>query len=115
MQVLDHTPVALDTNLLLAALEGFHKGDFTSRLPVSLSGSDARIAELINGMIEDGERRAQEDIAIDVLDARQLVNALVALRRGDFSVRLPSDLVGMNGKIADTLNDIIENSDKRPS
>ena len=46
------------------------------------------------------------------LDAKLLLAALVALRKGDFSVRLPSDLTGMNGKIADTLNDIIENSDK---
>ncbi len=48
----------------------------------------------------------------EVLDSKLLLTALVALRRGDFSVRLPSDLTGMNGKIADTLNDIIENSDK---
>ena len=55
-------------------------------------------------------------IAIDaqpeVLDSRLLLTALVALRKGDFSIRLPSDLTGMNGKIADTLNDIIENSDQ---
>ncbi|QYF91733.1 HAMP domain-containing protein [Massilia sp. PAMC28688] len=48
----------------------------------------------------------------EVLDSKLLLTALVALRKGDFSVRLPSDLTGMNGKIADTLNDIIENSDK---
>jgi HAMP domain-containing protein/CheY-like chemotaxis protein/signal transduction histidine kinase len=48
----------------------------------------------------------------EMLDSRLLLNALVALRKGDFSVRLPSDLTGLNGKIADTLNDIIENSDK---
>jgi len=48
----------------------------------------------------------------EVLDAKLLLAALVALRKGDFSVRLPSDLTGMNGKIADTLNDIIDNSDK---
>jgi HAMP domain-containing protein/CheY-like chemotaxis protein/signal transduction histidine kinase len=48
----------------------------------------------------------------ELLDSRLLLTALVALRRGDFSVRLPSDLTGVNGKIADTLNDIIDNSDK---
>jgi len=40
----------------------------------------------------------------EMLDSRLLLNALVALRKGDFSVRLPSDLTGLNGKIADTLN-----------
>ncbi|HVO95259.1 MAG TPA: HAMP domain-containing protein, partial [Terriglobales bacterium] len=46
----------------------------------------------------DGER----------LDARQFLHALTAVRKGDFSVRLPTHWVGIDGKIADTLNDIIE-------
>jgi CheY-like chemotaxis protein/signal transduction histidine kinase/HAMP domain-containing protein len=45
------------------------------------------------------------------LDSRQLLTALMALKRGDFSVRMPSDLTGLDGKIADTLNEIMENSD----
>jgi HAMP domain-containing protein/CheY-like chemotaxis protein/signal transduction histidine kinase len=32
----------------------------------------------------------------------------MALKKGDFSVRMPSDWIGMAGKIADTLNDIID-------
>ncbi|HTF94754.1 MAG TPA: HAMP domain-containing protein [Cellvibrio sp.] len=44
------------------------------------------------------------------LDAKTLLNALMALKRGDFSVRLPSDLTGVSGKIADTLNEIIESN-----
>ncbi|MES2153021.1 MAG: HAMP domain-containing protein, partial [Pseudomonadota bacterium] len=47
----------------------------------------------------------------EALDPKLLLAALVALRKGDFSVRLPSDLSGLDGKIADALNDIIENSD----
>ena len=46
-----------------------------------------------------------------MLDARQLLAALTALKKGDFSVRMPSDLTGLDGKIADTLNEIMENSD----
>jgi HAMP domain-containing protein/CheY-like chemotaxis protein/signal transduction histidine kinase len=38
--------------------------------------------------------------------SRQLLAALVSLRDGDFTVRLPSDLIGVNGKIADVFNDI---------
>ena len=42
------------------------------------------------------------------IDAAQLLQALMAFKRGDFTVRLPVDGVGMNGKIADAFNDIIE-------
>src|SRR5439155_66470 len=40
------------------------------------------------------------------LDAKQLLSALVAVQRGDFSVRLPDDWTGIAGKIADTFNEI---------
>ena len=40
----------------------------------------------------------------EMLDAKLLLAALTALKKGDFSVRMPSDLTGLNGKIADTLN-----------
>src|SRR5262245_49749362 len=49
-----------------------------------------------------------------VLDAQgstfrpaELLAALTAMRDGDFSVRLPGDWVGLNGKIADTFNEIV--------
>ena len=45
------------------------------------------------------------------LDRKLLLAALTALKKGDFSVRMPTDLTGLDGKIADTLNDIIENSE----
>jgi HAMP domain-containing protein/CheY-like chemotaxis protein/signal transduction histidine kinase len=41
-----------------------------------------------------------------------LLKVLVAFKKGDFSVRLPGEWTGEAGKIADTLNDIIELSDK---
>src|SRR3954462_15797036 len=40
-------------------------------------------------------------------DNKQLLAALVAFKRGDFSVRLPDDWTGVAGKIADTFNDVI--------
>src|SRR3989440_9561490 len=43
----------------------------------------------------------------DRLDEKQLLSALVAFKRGDFSVRLPDDWTGLGGKIADTFNDVI--------
>src|SRR5579872_3524306 len=41
-----------------------------------------------------------------------LLETLIAFKRGDFPVRMPVDLVGMDGKIADALNDILELNDK---
>ncbi len=46
------------------------------------------------------------------LEPRQLLKALRAFRRGDFSVRLPTDLVGMDGDIADAFNEVIELNQK---
>src|SRR5215467_7240157 len=42
------------------------------------------------------------------LDTRQLLAALMAFKRGDFSARLPEDWTGVPGKIADTFNTVIE-------
>ena len=44
---------------------------------------------------------------------RQLLTALLALRDGEFAVRLPSDLTGVDGKIADAFNEIAVVSERR--
>jgi len=41
-------------------------------------------------------------------DPSQLLKVLMAFRNGDFSVRMPSDQTGIDGKIADTLNEILD-------
>jgi HAMP domain-containing protein/signal transduction histidine kinase len=43
----------------------------------------------------------------DQLDSKQLLAALTALKRGDFSAQLPDDWTGIAGKVADTFNDVI--------
>jgi len=40
-------------------------------------------------------------------ELKQLLAALTAFKRGDFSVRLPEDWTGLAGKVADTFNDVI--------
>jgi HAMP domain-containing protein/CheY-like chemotaxis protein/signal transduction histidine kinase len=40
-------------------------------------------------------------------DPRELLRVLQAVRDGDFSVRLPGDWTGLDGKIADTFNEIV--------
>ena len=43
---------------------------------------------------------------------KDLLKTVVALKGGDFSVRLPEDWVGVPGKIADTLNEAIARNDR---
>ena len=43
-------------------------------------------------------------------DAKKLLAALLAFKRGDFSARLPDDWAGTAGKIADTFNEVIRTS-----
>ena len=45
--------------------------------------------------------------------SKALLGALFSLRDGDFSVRLPADLIGIDGKIADAFNDIAAVSERR--
>ena len=42
------------------------------------------------------------------VNVRELLAALTALKRGDFSVRLPDEWSGMAGKVADTFNAVVE-------
>ena len=46
------------------------------------------------------------------IDLKLLLKVLGAVKKGDFSARMPLDWIGIPGKIADTLNDIIELNDK---
>ncbi|HEX6817716.1 MAG TPA: HAMP domain-containing protein, partial [Ktedonobacterales bacterium] len=44
-----------------------------------------------------------------------ILHGLQAMRDGDFSVRLPGDWIGLEGKIADTFNDIVTANQKMAS
>src|SRR5437762_3392853 len=44
----------------------------------------------------------------DGIDGRELLRVLTAFKRGDFSVRMPAEQVGVAGKVADTLNEVLE-------
>ena len=48
-------------------------------------------------------------------DANVLLSTLIAFKRGDFSVRMPVDQTGLEGKIADALNDVLELNQKMVS
>ncbi|MFN0100789.1 MAG: HAMP domain-containing protein [Bryobacteraceae bacterium] len=47
-------------------------------------------------------------MSASVLGNTELLNTLIAFRKGDFSVRLPYDLTGIDGKVADTVNEIFD-------
>ncbi len=60
----------------------------------------------------NGQRKLHEVAApvkdSSTLDARQVLHALAALKKGDFSVRLPMEWTGLAGKVADTFNDLAD-------
>src|SRR5215471_21023526 len=45
---------------------------------------------------------------VESLDHRQLLSALRAFRRGEFDVRLPDDLAGVDGQIAEAFNELTQ-------
>ena len=52
----------------------------------------------------NGHARPQ---AAEKLDHRQLLAALRAFKRGDFSAKLREDLTGVDGQIAETFNELL--------
>src|SRR4029077_5887146 len=48
------------------------------------------------------------EVAPEALEQRTLLGALRALRKGDFSARLPLGLTGIDGEIAQVFNDVAE-------
>src|SRR3954454_21949064 len=44
----------------------------------------------------------------EVLDCGLILNTLAAVKKGDFTVRMPLDQTGLAGKVADALNEVIE-------
>src|ERR1019366_1391158 len=41
-------------------------------------------------------------------DAKSMLTALTALKKGEFSVRMPTEWTGLAGKVADTFNEVVE-------
>jgi HAMP domain-containing protein/signal transduction histidine kinase/CheY-like chemotaxis protein len=53
------------------------------------------------------KRQANATASPELLNKREVLNVLNAFRRGDFSVRLTSNHEGIDGKIAECLNEVI--------
>ena len=48
----------------------------------------------------------------DTIDSRVALNVLTAVKRGDFSARMPATWTGSAGKVASALNDVIESNQR---
>ncbi|MEP6937811.1 MAG: HAMP domain-containing protein, partial [Chthoniobacterales bacterium] len=46
------------------------------------------------------------------IDLKQVLSALSAFKRGDFTARLPAEWTGVAGKVADTFNDVISMNER---
>src|SRR5687767_9974219 len=60
----------------------------------------------------DGHASHVGSLQEEVLDTKELFRVLKEVRNGNFSVRMPIDYVGLNSRICDTLNDIIEQNER---
>src|ERR1700744_1868194 len=65
------------------------------------SGTGSTAAAVVNGV---AETQATEHVTPILTE---LLIALQAMRTGDFSIRMSGDSLGIEGKIADTFNEII--------
>ncbi len=63
------------------------------------------VDDTLTALVPNGH--AEETSDSDSFDLRHMLQALQAMRVGDFSVRLPADQTGLAGKIADTFNEIV--------
>ena len=76
---------------------------------------DQQITRAANGTSDrraNGDGKGTRKRAGASLDRRLLLVALAALKKGDFSVRLPIEWEGLDGKIAETFNDVVELNQK---
>src|ERR1043165_4494239 len=74
--------------------------------------SATRGSRLANKRQEVRMKSATAQTSTENLDTRELLKVLTAFKKGDFSARMPVDKVGVAGKIADTLNEVLELNEK---
>src|ERR1700687_3369705 len=53
---------------------------------------------------------ATRQVTTDTIEPRVMLSVLTAVKRGDFSARLPADWTGSAGKVAAALNEVIESN-----
>ena len=53
-----------------------------------------------------------QEAPVQGIDSAAMLAALTALKKGDFSARLPMDWTGVAGKIADTFNEVTDRNER---
>jgi len=74
----------------------------------SNGGSTAVMERRVSSSQASASRGGSGDVLLTQAEARQLLGALVALKQGDSSVRLPLDWAGLQGKLAEAFNDVVD-------
>ncbi|HEY0458564.1 MAG TPA: HAMP domain-containing protein [Pyrinomonadaceae bacterium] len=59
----------------------------------------------------NGRVKSNGQAKSDYLDPKMLLSVLTAVKKGDFTSRMPTDEVGITGKIYDAINEIIEKNE----
>src|SRR5881394_2629601 len=77
-------------------------------LDETLEDQSTAVAEAPPRMSRSGRTPSRNGRATPELDKKALLDALSAFRRGDFAVRLPTNWKGVDGKIADAFNGVVE-------
>jgi HAMP domain-containing protein/signal transduction histidine kinase/DNA-binding response OmpR family regulator len=77
---------------------------------VDIAASTPRVGR--SGARANSHANARSSPDLDPIDTGELLSALRAFRRGDFSVRLPRGHRGINGEIAEAFNDVVELNDR---
>jgi HAMP domain-containing protein/signal transduction histidine kinase/CheY-like chemotaxis protein len=85
------------------------KSKVTLAIPKAKKGSKAKMS---NGKSNGASFDTHSDTAPDKATAKELLRVLTEVKNGNFTVRMPIDEIGMNGKIYDTLNEIIALNEK---
>src|SRR5688500_769522 len=58
------------------------------------------------------QHKPEDGVTVDAF-SRQLLTAMYSFREGNFAVRLPPDLTGVEGEIADAFNDFVTLAERR--
>ena len=107
---------------VLHGLKALQSGDCSVRLPTEWMGTAGEIARVFNEVAErapvvriaerpsNGSGHHANGETAGSLNGHSaiLLGALQAVKKGDASVRLPLDWTGIDGKIADAFNDMVE-------
>ena len=99
--------------LLLDGLQAIERGEPAPELPDSWPGLYAEVAKAFNGVA--GAQRAingkhARRVRPDSWDGKAavLLDALLAVKKGDGTANLPITWLGLSGKIAQAFNDVVE-------